>query len=379
MSAHRVSSWFALVIAATLLSGCATLPRVDFSASEQALAQPIGFRDVRFSEESPDLGAAVERALHPDEHGEVRVLAMSGGGANGAYGAGLLYNWIRSGRMPKFQLVTGVSTGALGAPFAFVGAGWEERLKSSFLENKVRGLLRGRGVLSLITPGVFSRAPLDDLVRSYVTDDLLAAVAVEHRKGRRLLVATTNLDTEQFIVWDMGAIAAQGGASAKELFAEVLIASASVPGVYPPTLIPVENGERRFEEMHVDGQTVRAFFAIPSRLLLANRNFGALDRADYYVVINGRLDSLFQVTPVSALPIIGRSFDTAARASVRQTVLSTAEFCKQRGCHLLLSSLPKSERDDPIDFSAAHINSLFRAGQAAMSSGAAWRSDLLTF
>ena len=379
MSAHRVSSWFALVIAATLLSGCATLPRVDFSASEQALAQPIGFRDVRFSEESPDLGAAVERALHPDEHGEVRVLAMSGGGANGAYGAGLLYNWIRSGRMPKFQLVTGVSTGALGAPFAFVGAGWEERLKSSFLENKVRGLLRGRGVLSLITPGVFSRAPLDDLVRSYVTDDLLAAVAVEHRKGRRLLVATTNLDTEQFIVWDMGAIAVQGGASAKELFAEVLIASASVPGVYPPTLIPVENGERRFEEMHVDGQTVRAFFAIPSRLLLANRNFGALDRADYYVVINGRLDSLFQVTPVSALPIIGRSFDTAARASVRQTVLSTAEFCKQRGCHLLLSSLPKSERDDPIDFSAAHINSLFRAGQAAMSSGAAWRSDLLTF
>ena len=379
MSAHRVSSWFALVIAASLLSGCATLPRVDFSASEQALAQPIGFRDVRFSEESPDLGAAVERALHPDEHGEVRVLAMSGGGANGAYGAGLLYNWIRSGRMPKFQLVTGVSTGALGAPFAFVGAGWEERLKSSFLENKVRGLLRGRGVLSLITPGVFSRAPLDDLVRSYVTDDLLAAVAVEHRKGRRLLVATTNLDTEQFIVWDMGAIAAQGGASAKELFAEVLIASASVPGVYPPTLIPVENGERRFEEMHVDGQTVRAFFAIPSRLLLANRNFGALDRADYYVVINGRLDSLFQVTPVSALPIIGRSFDTAARASVRQTVLSTAEFCKQRGCHLLLSSLPKSERDDPIDFSASHINSLFRAGQAAMSSGAAWRSDLLTF
>ncbi len=379
MSAHRVSSWFALVIAASLLSGCATLPRVDFSASEQALAQPIGFRDVRFSEESPDLGAAVERALHPDEHGEVRVLAMSGGGANGAYGAGLLYNWIRSGRMPKFQLVTGVSTGALGAPFAFVGAGWEERLKSSFLENKVRGLLRGRGVLSLITPGVFSRAPLDDLVRSYVTDDLLAAVAVEHRKGRRLLVATTNLDTEQFIVWDMGAIAVQGGASAKELFAEVLIASASVPGVYPPTLIPVENGERRFEEMHVDGQTVRAFFAIPSRLLLANRNFGALDRADYYVVINGRLDSLFQVTPVSALPIIGRSFDTAARASVRQTVLSTAEFCKQRGCHLLLSSLPKSERDDPIDFSAAHINSLFRAGQAAMSSGAAWRSDLLTF
>ena len=128
MSAHRVSSWFALVIAASLLSGCATLPRVDFSASEQALAQPIGVREVRFSAASPDRGAAVERALHPDDRGEVKVLAMSGGGANGAYGAGLLYNWIRSGKMPKFQLVTGVSTGALGAPFAFGGAGWEERL-----------------------------------------------------------------------------------------------------------------------------------------------------------------------------------------------------------------------------------------------------------
>lgn len=379
MSPPRKCRWIPLLAAVSLLSGCATLPRADFTAPEQALAQPTGFHDVRFSEESPDLGAAVERALHPDAHGEVQVLAMSGGGANGAYGAGLLYNWIRSGRMPKFQLVTGVSTGALSAPFAFVGKGWEERLKNSFLETKVRGLLRGRGVLSLITPGVFSRAPLDDLVRSYVTDDLLTAVAAEHAKGRRLLVATTNLDTQQFIVWDMGAIATQGGASAKALFTQVLIASASVPGVYPPTLIPVESGARQFEEMHVDGQTVRAFFAIPSRLLLASHSVGALDRADYYVVINGRLDNLFQVTPLSTLPIIGRSFDTAARASVRQTVLSTAEFCKQRGCRLLVSSLPKSERDDPLDFSAAHINSLFRAGQGAMSAGAAWRSDVLTF
>lgn len=263
-SSSPLRVWLALAAAASLLSGCATLPRAGFSAEEQALAQPVGFRDVRFSEEAQDLGAAVERALHPDDHSEAQVLAMSGGGANGAYGAGLIYGWMRSGHMPKFQLVTGVSTGALSAPFAFVGAGWEERLKSAFLENKVRGLLRGRGVLGLLTPGLFSRAPLDDLVRSYVTDDLLAAVAAEHAKGRRLLVATTNLDTEQFIVWDMGAIAAHGGADAKALFAEVLTASASVPGVYPPTLIPVESGERRFEEMHVDGQTVRAFFAIPS-------------------------------------------------------------------------------------------------------------------
>lgn len=100
-----------------------------------------------------------------------------------------------------------------------------------------------------------------------------------------------------------------------------------------------------------------------------------MDRADYYVVINGRLDSLFQVTPLSALPIIGRSFDTAARASVRQTVLSTAEFCRQRGCRLRVSALPMSERDDPLDFSAAHMNSLFRAGEAAIASGSAWRSE----
>lgn len=379
MRKMRFARWIALAAAASLMAGCATLPRTDFSAQEQALAQPTGFHNVRFSEESSDLGAEVERALRPNAQGEVRVLAMSGGGANGAYGAGLLYSWIRSGGMPKFQLVTGVSTGALSAPFAFVGSGWEERLKSSFLETKVRGLLRGRGLLSLVTPGLFSRAPLDALVRSYVTDDLLAAVAAEHAKGRRLLVATTNLDTQQFIVWDMGAIATHGGGSAKDLFAQVLIASASVPGVYPPTLIPVESGDRRFEEMHVDGQTERAFFAIPSRLLLTTRNTSAMDHADYYVVINGRLDGLFQVTPLSPLPIIGRSFDTAARASVRQTLVSTAEFCRQRGCKLQISSLPMSERDDPLDFSAAHVNSLFRAGQAAVSTGVAWRADVLAF
>ena len=170
--------------AGVLLTGCATLPRDSFSLSEDAIASPAGFANVRFTENSPALTAAMEKALTPDAHGDVTALALSGGGANGAYGAGLVYGWGKSGAMPKFQLVTGVSTGALTAPFAFLGRDWSEQLRKSYLEGKVYVLLKGRGLLSLITPGLFSRAPLDDLVRGYVTDDLLRAVAAEQRAPR---------------------------------------------------------------------------------------------------------------------------------------------------------------------------------------------------
>ncbi len=359
--------------AGVLLTGCATLPRDSFSLSEDAIASPAGFANVRFTENSPALTAAMEKALTPDAHGDVNALALSGGGANGAYGAGLVYGWGKSGAMPKFQLVTGVSTGALTAPFAFLGRDWSEQLRKSYLEGKVYVLLKGRGLLSLITPGLFSRAPLDDLVRGYVTDDLLRAVAAEHARGRRLLVATTNLDTEQLIVWDMGAIATRGGAPARELFAQVLVASASVPGVFPPSLIQVESNGRRFEEMHVDGQTESAFFAVPPRLLLTNAASAQPGRVQFYIVVNGRMDSLFAVTPRSSLPILGRSFDVAARASVRQMLISTAEFCRRSGCALHVSAMPVEQKDDPLDFRAKHIRSLFAGGQASLDADKAWQ------
>ena len=373
---RRWASLAAAMVLAAVLGGCASLPRVPFTEAEQAVASPAGFSHIRYTQDDPALAEMLQRSLKPDARGGVDVLAISGGGANGAYGAGLLYGWSQTGHRPKFQLVTGVSTGALTAPFAFLGQDWDERLRTAYFGAKVEHLLQRRGLPGLLTPGLYRKAPLEDLVRSYVTEDLVRAVAAEHAKGRRLLVATTNLDTEQLNVWDMGAIAAQGGPAARTLFAQVLVASASVPGVFPPSLIPVEGGGRQFSEMHVDGQAESAFFAIPQTLLMTQRLPAPRFRARLFIIVNGRLDSQFAVTPHATIPILGRTLDAANKASVRSVVITVLEFCRYNGCDMHVASLPSTEKDDSLDFSAAHVTRLFAAGHDAAAAATTWRSTL---
>lgn len=363
----------AAVILSAGLAACLTLPRTQFTAAQQAAASPYGFSGVRYASDDPVLAAMLAHLLKSNARGEVDVLALSGGGANGAYAAGLLYGWTRTGQRPEFRLVTGVSTGALAAPFAFLGSAWDERLKATYADPKVHRFLRSRGILGLFTPGLYSKSGLEELVSAHVTDDMLRAIAIEHAKGRILLVCTTNLDTEQLIVWDMGAIAARGGPQARRLFAEVLIASASVPGVFRPTMIAVRGAGRRFAEMHVDGQAETAFFAIPQALLASRPPAVEPYRPRLFIIVNGQLADLFAVTPHATVPIFRRTIDAASKASIRSSLVGTFDFCQRNGCDLRLASLPATEEDDPFDFSVAHIQSLFSAGQADMERGQAWR------
>ena len=354
------------------LGGCVTLTRTPFTQADVHQASPPGFTNIRYNQDDPRLVSMLRRSMKANGQNEIISLAISGGGANGAYGAGLLYQWTRTGMRPDFQLVTGVSTGALTAPFAFLGPDWDERMRQAYFGPKVANLLQGRGLAGILTPGFYNKAPLVDLVRSEVTDDMLSAIAAEQAKGRRLLVATTNLDTEEMVVWDMGAIAAQGGPSARELFIQIMVASASVPGVFPPSLIEVETGGRRFSELHVDGQAEGAFFAIPQTLLLSKMVQREHARARLYIIVNGQLDGLFQLTPHSTLSILARTLDTANKASIRSMLISNEEFCQRSGCDLKVSDLPPTVIDDPLNFSPAHIAALFAAGAAAAEDRNGW-------
>ena len=371
-SASRLAA-MAVVLLSVALCGCVTLSREPFTAAQQAVASPAGFSHIRYTPDDPTLPDMLGRRLEPDAGGVVNVLAISGGGANGAFGAGLLYGWSRAGGRPQFQLVTGVSAGALAAPFAFLGSGWNEQLRQTYFGARVHHLLQSKGLLSLFTPGLYRKAPLDDLVRAYVTDDLIRAVAAEHAKGRRLLVATTNLDTGQLIVWDMGAIAAHRGPQARALFAQVLIASATAPGVFAPTMIKVQSDGRQFSEMHVDGETDSAFFAIPETLFLGARPVGPQYRSRLFILVNGRLDSQFAVTPRATVPILRRTIDATTKASIRSAMISTLEFCQRHDCDLSVASIPSTQTDDPLDFTDAHVQSLFSAGLAAGENGQAWK------
>jgi predicted acylesterase/phospholipase RssA len=365
-----------LALQALCLAGCVTLPRARFNPAEQAAATPVGFEHVRWNGDDPALAESLARSFHPGPDGVLNALAISGGGANGAYGAGLLTEWTRKGPRPQFQLVTGVSTGALTAPFAFLGPDWDDKLAKAYLGAQVQGLLRPRGPLILLTPGIYSKRPLERLVASYVTNELVAAVAAEHAKGRRLLVASTDLDTEELVVWDLGAIAAHGGPQARKLFAEVLVASASIPLVFPPSLIKVRSGAKTFTELHVDGQTESAFFAVPQSLLYGPgpAPTKATFQVRIYVIVNGRLEVNFAVTPRATLPIVSRTLDAGNKAAILSAILNTSQFCKANGCELFVSDLPTGVKDRGLDFSRAHIEALFDAGKAEIDAGKAWRT-----
>jgi hypothetical protein len=357
-----------------LLTACVTLPREGFTVAEEAAATPPGFAHVRWAEDDPALAASLQSTARPGPDGIFNAIAISGGGANGAYGAGLISGWTQTGTRPVFQLVTGVSAGALTAPFAFLGKDWDPQLRAAYLDGQLQHLLHNRGPAALLTPGLYSKAPLTELVAGYVTSRMLADIAAEHRKGRRLLVATTDLDTEQLVVWDMGAIAAHGGAAARRLFVQVLVASASVPVVFPPSLITVEAGGHRFREMHVDGQAESAFFGVPQTMLLAPTLRPSGFKTRLYVVINGALDNVFQVTPRGTLPIVSRTADVAVKASLRSLLIANAEYCRVSDCGFYVASLPLTVKDGPLDFSAGHLRTLFAAGQTDIVTGTAWRT-----
>ena len=237
-------------------------------------------------------------------------LAISGGGDNGAYTAGLLNGWTAAGTRPEFKLVTGISTGALIAPFAFLGPKYDATLKEVYTTISPKDIIMPRNFIA----GVFGDAmadstPLWNLTRKSVNADLLKAIAAEYAKGRFLLIATADLDARRAIIWDMGKIATYGDPKALDLFVSIMIASASIPGGLPPVLIDVEAGGKRYQEMHVDGGTMAQVFAYPSSLRIKELSAAAgfTRERRLYVIRNARLDPDWAQVERKTMSIAGRA------------------------------------------------------------------------
>lgn len=243
-----------LMFAAVLLAGCQAVPRLPAPPDLIGTAVPVGFApDVRlvttdlktFTALAPEFFGGLRSA---SKDGSLNILALSGGGSGGAYGAGVLAGMSRAHARPPFEMVTGVSAGALLAPFAFLGPDWDGRMKDAFTGERSARLLRSptRTVLArLLSPcGLAHHNALFLLVDHFVTPQMIEAVAHEDATGRRLVVATTDLDKHETVLWKLGEIARQGGPAGRRLFRDVLTASASVPGVFPPVLIRVREGGR---------------------------------------------------------------------------------------------------------------------------------------
>ena len=318
-------------------------------------------------------------AAHPEESMPQRtsLLALSGGGAQGAFGAGLLCGWTEAGTRPEFKLVTGISTGALIAPLAFAGPEYDDKLRAAYTTVETIDILIPRPLLILFgSQALADTEPLRKLVSVYVDRQLLDVVAREHAKGRRLLVATTNLDAQRPVIWNLGAIAASGHPRALDLFRNVIIASASIPAAFPPVYIEVVADGKKYDEMHVDGGVVAQVFLFGGgfSVLQEARKHGITPRPiDLYVIRNGTPDPSWHAIAPRLLPIATRSIDTLLNVSGLNDMLRLHGIAVRDGMNFHLAYIPpdlSTESDEVFD--REYMTRLFNAAFEASKNGYPW-------
>ncbi|MEH6409594.1 MAG: patatin-like phospholipase family protein [Hyphomonas sp.] len=369
-----------LLVAVLMLGGCVTLVRGDAPVLDlSAHAYIAGFApDVRMSgsdnaEFLARTGNTLERLEARSGDDAIDILALSGGGAGGAFGAGAIVGLTQSGKRPEFEIVTGVSTGALIAPFAFLGPEWDDELTEAYTGGMSADIIGRPGIGTVFRVGVFDDASLRRLIDHFVTLELVDAVAREAADGRMLLAATTNLDSEETVIWDLGAIASRGGESARQLFVNVLVASSSVPGVFPPVMFDVDAASGTYQEMHVDGGTTVPFFIAPHAAFVTGEKMDVLEDVNIYVIINGQLGTLPRATPVSTVPITMRGFSVVLMHMARTELALTASFASQHGMNLKLASIPATMPfAGSLDFETGTMRKLFDFARACAASDRLW-------
>ena len=344
------------------------------SAANAATDSPGGIRvlgaDQRFATVSVQSVARRARTLRGEE--SISILALSGGGADGAFGAGALVGLTNAGARPQFSVVTGVSAGALLAPYAFLGPEWDKQLTDAYTSGSAEHRLQPRGLGVTFDSSVYRGRPLEELVGHYLSDELLQAVAREAASGRLLLVATTNVDTGETVIWDLGSIAMNGGPSAKTLFRDVLVASASVPGMFPPVIIRIQDTGGDYSEAHVDG-TATVPFIVPPTLLQLPRDAANGSPTTVYVLVDGRLSQEPMPIRLRFGTILSRSISAGLTHMTKTTLELTATTAQQQGASLQYSAIPAAYPNlASFDFRASTMRSLFRYGHDCAYAGRLW-------
>jgi Patatin-like phospholipase len=307
----------------------------------------------------------------------VNFLALSGGGSDGAFGAGVLAGWTAKGTRPEFDLVTGVSTGALTAPFAFLGPRYDDALKKVFTESTTHDIALARPVRGLLGgESLASNAPLAKVVAHYVNESFLQEVATQHKRGRRLLIGTTNLDAQRPVVWDMGQIAVSGHPGSLELFRKVLLASAAIPAVFPPGFVEVAANGSVYEEMHVDGGATREVFLLPTQFMTKNidPSLGINPIRRAYIIRNGRVDPEWKAVKPRTLSIAGRSISTLIKNQGIGDLYQLYLFAQRNGISYNLIYIPGDFPDTSTQaFDPVYMTRLFDVGYQLGSQGNSWR------
>jgi len=304
-------------------------------------------------------------------------LAISGGGGDGAFGAGLLNGWSAAGTRPEFTIVTRISTGALIAPFAFLGPEFDDELKVLYTTTRTKDVLKMRGFLApFIRDAVASSKPLEDLLERYISEDVQSAIAAEHHKGRRLLIGTTNLDAGRPMIWDLGAIASAGDSESLDLIRRVLLASASIPAVFPPVLMQVTAEGTTYDELHVDGGVTSQVFLFPVSLdwRRTKEKLRVQGTPAVYVIRNAQLDPRWMPVKNRFVPIALRSASSLVRTQGLGDLYRIYLQSRRYGLAFHLAYIP--DTFDCVaneEFDTGYMQALFELGYKMGMSANPWK------
>lgn len=386
--------WLRIALIALVLqlvvTGCATpqrLPAVPATATTQA---DLGLGPIRFMVRTDAVSFAKEaknslrkeqawlaRNGHVGSLPPVNFLAISGGGDKGAFAAGLLNGWTAAGTRPEFKAVTGVSTGALIAPFAFLGPKYDHVLTTVYTTISKKDIFKKRGLIrGFFSDAMADTAPMARLVERYVDSALLDAIAAEYAKGRMLLVGTADLDALEPVIWNMTAIAASKEPRALELFRRILLASASIPGAFPPVMLDVEVDGVRHQEMHVDGGTIAQVFLYPPSFELATMSAkeGGRRKRTVYIIRNARLDPDWASVERRTLSVAGRAIasltQTQGVGDLYRIYLTTLRDGIDYNLAFIPPSFNVAHREE---FDTNYMQQLYATGRQLAAAGYKWQ------
>ncbi len=384
---NRLTGILCAGILALMLSACSSTPERNALPLELTKQAGIpGIEDARFwADEWPKFSierfntyseADFQREFSGVYKKPHNYLAISGGGANGAYGAGMLTGWTAAGNRPEFTMVTGISTGALTAPFAFLGSQYDDKLKDVYTKTKTSDIVNERVLLSaLFGDAMTDTKPLRVLIGKFVTADLVEAIGKEHKRGRRLFIGTVNLDAGRSVIWNIGAIAVSDYPEKLRLIHDILQASAAIPVAFPPVIIPVEANGKMYDELHVDGGTGAQVFVYPAAIdwRAITKKLQVQGRPNVYVIRNAFLDPDYRGVTQSLLPIASRSIDSLIRTQGIGDLYQIFVLSQRDGNNFNLAYIPASFTEKPTEgFDPVYMGKLFELGRTKSLAGYPW-------
>ena len=389
LNMQKLSVGTGLLLCILLLAGCVAGMHNPVPEALTEQATPISLDNVRFfGDAEPENAQAVVQekvnqsiASRPGEWNQNKIieanfLIITGGGPDGAFGAGLLNGMTDGNNRLNFEVVTGVSTGALIAPFAFLGPKYDAILKSVYTETSTKDIIKTRGPLAAFSANALADTkPLEELIASHVTPEFLSEIAFEYSKGRRLFVGTTNLDAQRPVIWNMGAIAAHENEEALQLFRKVLLASAAIPAAFPPVRFSVEASSEIYEELHVDGGTTNNAFFLPLRVGLGPylKQLNLRVKPTMYVLRNSRSSPSWDPVEEKTLKIARRSISTLIKSSTTGDLYRLYTFTSLNDIGFRVIDVPETFNKKPKElFDPAYMSELYDLGYNMGIEGVNW-------